>query len=108
MRPCSGVIGRIACPCDGYVTGSSEGACDACSHSFANHFQPPALSPQPSSSSTELAPGRAQSAASLFKRLLKSTQNGAAALQETSSGLRKRNMNVSVDLLPSEPFCKLI
>lgn len=89
MRPCSAVIGRISCPCEGYVAGTNKGVCDACAHSFEKHFQSPAI-PSPSLSSVvRPTPGRAKSVTTLFNQLLKSTSGGATALQETSNGLRK-------------------
>jgi len=89
MRLCSGTIGRALCPCEEYIIGSTDGACGACFHSFTDHHRPSVI---PLRSSTNLAPGRAATLASLFKQATKSTQSGGAALRETSDGLRKRQV----------------
>ena len=89
MRTCSGTIGRLSCPCEAYVVGSTDGTCGACLHSFAHHTQSSTIPLQ--SSTIGLAPGRAAAVTSLFNHALKSTPRGAAALQETSGGLRKRH-----------------
>ena len=91
MRPCSVMIGRISCPCEGYAAGKNKSICDACLHSFEKHFQSPAVPSPSQSSAVESAPEHANLVAVLFKHLLKSTPNGIAALQETSSGLRKKS-----------------
>ena len=90
MWPCSAMVCHVPCPCKGYA-GTNKSICDACSHSFRQHPRPPAA-PSPSQSSIAgSAPGRTKSVTSLFNHLLKSTPGGAAALQETSNGLRKKH-----------------
>lgn len=91
MRHCLGVIGRIDCPCGGYVLGPKKDSCDACSHSFGIHIQSPAAPSSSSSSTMGPTPGPlSMPLTTLFNHLLKSSRSGTAALQETSNGLRKQ------------------
>ena len=92
MRHCLGVIGHIDCPCGGYVLGPKKDSCDACSHSIGVHNDRSPAAPSSSSSSTvEPALGQPLTPVTiLFNHLLKSSRSGAAALRETSSGLRKQ------------------
>ena len=95
MRPCSVLVGRFPCPCDGLQTGSNENVCDACLHAPFQHI-PSATLPTPLESPVaRSAPVRARAVTALFKSILDSTPGGSLAKRETSNGLRKSKANTN-------------
>ena len=89
MHSCSISIGRLPCPCNGFQDGANTGVCDTCSHSLSQHLPSTALPPMRGPSTIGPTPGRSQVVVSLFQSLLKTTPDGALAVQETSNGIRR-------------------
>jgi len=88
------------------MAGPIKDVCDVCAH-LSSHHGP---SPSPTLLSTSApvvgsSSGRAHSVTSLFQQLLKSTPSGAAALQETSNGLRKQQVVSTLTINPAMDRC---